>query len=212
MPAATPIQRRNRALVAFALLTAARVKAISTLRLKHVDLINRRVLQDPREVEQSSRRISTRYLCRLVIYAISCLIGPRTGRTNCLGVRTIHCSRQRKLTLERMAALVQFPRSESLEDHIAPSDYLQSSFLRGQDSLLPPSASIIAGSADCIRAPGRRRPSPPPSSYCRRCRAGRPRHKRRTPCRARRRPSPASRESRPERSACGCMKAASARA
>jgi integrase/recombinase XerD len=56
MPAATPIQRRNRALVAFALLTAARVKAISTLRLKHVDLINRKVIQDPREVETKFRK------------------------------------------------------------------------------------------------------------------------------------------------------------
>ncbi len=56
MPAATPIQKRNRALIAFALLTAARVKAISTLRLKHVDLINRKVIQDPREVETKFRR------------------------------------------------------------------------------------------------------------------------------------------------------------
>ena len=56
MPAATPIQKRNRALIAFALLTSARVKAISTLRLKHIDLINRKVIQDPREVETKFRR------------------------------------------------------------------------------------------------------------------------------------------------------------
>jgi integrase len=56
MPAAEPIQKRNRALIAFALLTAARVKAISTLRLKHIDLINRKVIQDPREVETKFRR------------------------------------------------------------------------------------------------------------------------------------------------------------
>jgi integrase len=51
MPARTEIERRNRALVAFTLLTGARDRAIASLKLKHVDLIEGCVNQDAREVE-----------------------------------------------------------------------------------------------------------------------------------------------------------------
>ena len=51
MPAATEIERRNRALVAFTLLTGARDRAIASLKLKHVDLIAGCINQDAREVE-----------------------------------------------------------------------------------------------------------------------------------------------------------------
>ena len=51
MPADTDIERRNRALVAFTLLTGARDRAIASLKLKHVDLIGRYVNQDAREVK-----------------------------------------------------------------------------------------------------------------------------------------------------------------
>jgi integrase len=50
MPAATEIERRNRALIAFTLLTGARVGAIASLRLKHVDLVEGKIMQDAREV------------------------------------------------------------------------------------------------------------------------------------------------------------------
>jgi integrase len=50
MPAVTEIECRNRALTAFTLLTGARVGAIASLRLKHVDLTEGRVVQDAREV------------------------------------------------------------------------------------------------------------------------------------------------------------------
>ncbi len=50
MPAGTDIERRNRALVAFTLLTGARDTAIVSLKLKHVDLKADRVYQDAREV------------------------------------------------------------------------------------------------------------------------------------------------------------------
>lgn len=50
MPASTDIERRNRALVAFTLLTGARDSAIASMRLKHVDLAARCVHQDAREV------------------------------------------------------------------------------------------------------------------------------------------------------------------
>lgn len=50
MPTNTDIERRNRALIAFAILTGCRDNAIASLKLKHVDLSERRVRQDPREV------------------------------------------------------------------------------------------------------------------------------------------------------------------
>jgi len=50
MPTDTDIERRNRALVAFTLLTGARDSAIASMKLKHVDLIVGWVNQDAREV------------------------------------------------------------------------------------------------------------------------------------------------------------------
>ncbi len=51
MPVDTDIERRNRALVAFTLLTGARDSAIASMKLKHVDLIEGCVNQDAREVK-----------------------------------------------------------------------------------------------------------------------------------------------------------------
>jgi len=50
MPTGTGVKRRNRALVAFTLLTGARDTAIASIKLKHVDLIEECVYQDAREV------------------------------------------------------------------------------------------------------------------------------------------------------------------
>ena len=50
MPMASEIERRNRALVAFTLLTGARDSAIASMKLKHVDLIAGNIYQDAREV------------------------------------------------------------------------------------------------------------------------------------------------------------------
>ena len=50
MPATTPIERRNRALVAFTVVTGARDNATASLRLKHLDLGDRRLFQDARDV------------------------------------------------------------------------------------------------------------------------------------------------------------------
>jgi integrase len=60
MPAATEIQKRNRALVAFTLLTGARDSAIASMKLKHVDLVSGCVNQDAREVKTKfSKTFST---------------------------------------------------------------------------------------------------------------------------------------------------------
>src|SRR5215469_10493533 len=50
MPAATEIERRDRALIAFTILTGARDGAIASLKLKHIDIDQGRVDQDARQV------------------------------------------------------------------------------------------------------------------------------------------------------------------
>jgi len=56
MPAETAIELRNRALLAFALLTGARDGALASFRLKHVDLVQGRVDQDARDVKTKASK------------------------------------------------------------------------------------------------------------------------------------------------------------
>lgn len=50
MPGVTAVERRNRALIAFFLVTAGRDGAVIGLKLRHVDIARRRVTWDPRDV------------------------------------------------------------------------------------------------------------------------------------------------------------------
>ena len=60
MPSDTDIEKRNRALIAFALMTGARDGALASFRLKHVDLVQGRVDQDARDVRtKASKTFST---------------------------------------------------------------------------------------------------------------------------------------------------------
>ena len=59
MPGVTPIERRNRAIVAGTLLTGMRDNAIASLSLKHVDLSRRKVFQDAREVRTKGAKTFT---------------------------------------------------------------------------------------------------------------------------------------------------------
>lgn len=61
MPVATEIDRRNRALIAFTLLTGARDSAIASFKLKHVDLAAGCVHQDAREVKTKFSKTFTTY-------------------------------------------------------------------------------------------------------------------------------------------------------
>jgi len=61
MPADTDIERRNRALIAFALLTGARDSAIASMKLKHVDLHAGSVHQDAREVRTKYSKTFTTF-------------------------------------------------------------------------------------------------------------------------------------------------------
>jgi integrase len=61
MPANTEIERRNRALIAFTLLTGARDRAIASMKLKHVDLTANSVTQDAREVNTKFSKTFTTF-------------------------------------------------------------------------------------------------------------------------------------------------------
>ncbi|TAN02337.1 MAG: site-specific integrase, partial [Rhizobiaceae bacterium] len=59
MPAGSDIKRRDRALIAFTLLSGARDDAIASMSIKHVDLDRRTVFQDAREVRTKNRKTFT---------------------------------------------------------------------------------------------------------------------------------------------------------
>lgn len=61
MPHETDIEKRNRALLAFTILTGARDSAIASLKIKHVDLVNESVFQDAREVKTKFSKTFTSY-------------------------------------------------------------------------------------------------------------------------------------------------------
>lgn len=61
IPGDSEIQRRNRALVAFTLLTGARDSAIASMKLKHVDLCTGSVFQDAREVRTKFSKTFTTF-------------------------------------------------------------------------------------------------------------------------------------------------------
>jgi integrase len=61
MPHATDIEKRNRALIAFSLLTGARDDAIASMSLRHIDLAGRVVIQDARTVRTKRRKSFSTY-------------------------------------------------------------------------------------------------------------------------------------------------------
>jgi integrase len=59
MPSATALERRDRAVIALIMLTGARDAAVTSLRLKHLDLANRTLFQDAREVRTKRAKTIT---------------------------------------------------------------------------------------------------------------------------------------------------------
>ncbi|TIX84370.1 MAG: site-specific integrase [Mesorhizobium sp.] len=59
MPTASDVQKRDRALIAFTLLTGARDNALASMSIKHVDLARRTVFQDARDVRTKNRKTFT---------------------------------------------------------------------------------------------------------------------------------------------------------
>ena len=61
MPNNSALERRNRSLIAFTLLTGARDSAIASMKLKHVDIIGNSVFQDAREVNTKFSKTFTTF-------------------------------------------------------------------------------------------------------------------------------------------------------
>jgi integrase/recombinase XerD len=61
MPAVSEIERRNRALIAFTILTGARDGAIASLKFKHIDMTEGKLDQDAREVKTKFSKTITTY-------------------------------------------------------------------------------------------------------------------------------------------------------
>ena len=61
MPTISDIERRDRAVIAFTILSGARDNAIASLSLKHIDLARRRVFQDARDVRTKRAKTITSY-------------------------------------------------------------------------------------------------------------------------------------------------------
>jgi len=61
MPKQSVIDRRNRSLIAFTLLTGARDSAIASMKLKHVDIVGGSVFQDAREVNTKFSKTFTTF-------------------------------------------------------------------------------------------------------------------------------------------------------
>ena len=61
MPCSTDIEQRNRALIAFTLLTGARDAAIASMKIKHIDLLAKCVFQDARDVNTKFSKTFTTY-------------------------------------------------------------------------------------------------------------------------------------------------------
>jgi hypothetical protein len=59
MPAGTDVEKRDRALIAFAILSGARDNAIASMSLQHVDTASRTVFQDARDVRTKKRKTFT---------------------------------------------------------------------------------------------------------------------------------------------------------
>lgn len=59
MPGGSDVEQRDRALIAFTLLSGARDNAIASLSIKHVDLQRRTVFQDARDVRTKNRKTFT---------------------------------------------------------------------------------------------------------------------------------------------------------
>lgn len=96
MPVTSEIERRDRALIAFTLLTGARDSAVASLKLKHVNLVAGCVDQDAREVQTKFSKTFTTYFFPVgdEIHRIVADWVAFSGK-NCFGAMTIHFFQRR---------------------------------------------------------------------------------------------------------------------
>ncbi len=75
MPEGSVIERRNKALFAFLMLTGARDGATASLRLKHINMIDGYVYQDAREVKTKNSKTITTYFLPVGADYLTCFEG-----------------------------------------------------------------------------------------------------------------------------------------
>lgn len=75
MPESTAIERRNRALLAFTLLSGARDSALASLKLKHVDLEAGSVYQDARDVKTKFSKSFTTFFFPVGVEVLGIVVG-----------------------------------------------------------------------------------------------------------------------------------------
>ncbi|SFR45028.1 Phage integrase family protein [Litoreibacter janthinus] len=73
MPEVTDIDRRNKALFAFLMLTGARDGAVASLRLNHINMFDKCVYQDAREVKTKASKSITTYFLPIDTDYLTCL-------------------------------------------------------------------------------------------------------------------------------------------
>jgi integrase/recombinase XerD len=102
MPSGTDIEKRDRALIALALMTGARDDALASLRLRHVDL-------DAGLIQQDARQVRTKFSKTFPTYFVPVggdirkfsRIGLGMSRRRCFGDQTIRCFQGRGWSVAR---------------------------------------------------------------------------------------------------------------
>jgi site-specific recombinase XerD len=106
MPTDSEIERRNRALIAFTVLTGARDSAIASMKLKHVDLVGGRVDQDAREVNTKFSKTFETFFFPVGAETWNIVAGWITYlREKKYGAVTTRCFPLRELQSARLASL-----------------------------------------------------------------------------------------------------------
>ena len=95
MPASTAIKRRDRALLAFTLLTGARDSAVASMKLKHIDLVAGCVNQDAREVRTKFSKSFITYFLPVGDHILDIVVQWVALFESCYGATKIRYSRQR---------------------------------------------------------------------------------------------------------------------
>ena len=92
MPSGTDVEKRDRALVALALMTGARDDALASLRLRHVNLDEGLIQQDAREVRTKFSKTFPTYFVPVGDDIREIFEGwVRHSKTSCFGDRTTRC-------------------------------------------------------------------------------------------------------------------------
>ncbi len=97
MPSETEVQKRNRALICFLILTGCRVSAVASIKLKHVFVSDERIEQHPQEVK-------TKYSKKIITYFF-----PVGDYLKSIFIEWVHFLKQEKL-LDHNAPL--FPNTK----------------------------------------------------------------------------------------------------